>query len=179
MTDDDKRWYVVLTRTNSEYKVRDYFSLQNIENFLPVQLHTTEKKGKIMAKERLVIPRMVFVRISPQEISTVRSTMNVFDFLRTRSGSTPAPIPNEQMADFRYMLDYSHQEVVLTGEYIPHGTSVVVTKGDLQGLRGELIRYEGKYHILVRVDMFGCAMVSIPASYVRKGKTDSITLANI
>lgn len=58
--------------------------------------------------------------------------------------------------------------MILTGESIPKGTRVVVAKGDLQGLRGELVRYNNKYHILVRIDMFGSAMVTIPASYVRK-----------
>lgn len=64
----------------------------------------------------------------------------------------------------------TQDQVILTGESIPKGTRVVVAKGDLQGLRGELVRYNNKYHILVRIDMFGSAMVTIPASYVRKEK---------
>ena len=165
-TDNDKHWYVVLTRTNSERKVRDYFQLQEVDTFLPVQSRVIEREGKRIERERLLLPRMVFVRISRQEMFAVRNTLNVYDFLRDRSTGAP----DRQMADFRYMLDYSHDQVILTGETIPQGTRVVVAKGDLQGLRGELVRYNNKYHILVRIDMFGSAMVTIPASYVRKDK---------
>ena len=154
-TDSDKHWYVVLTRTNSERKVRDYFQLQEVDTFLPVQNRVIEREGK---------------RIERQEMAAVRSTLNVYDFLRDRSTGAPTCIPDAQMADFRYMLDYSQDQVILTGESIPKGTRVVVAKGDLQGLRGELVRYNNKYHILVRIDMFGSAMVTIPASYVRKEK---------
>ena len=157
-TDSDKHWYVVLTRTNSERKVRDYFQLQEVDTFLPVQNRVIEREGKRIERERLLLPRMVFVH------------MNVYDFLRDRSTGAPTCIPDAQMADFRYMLDYSQDQVILTGESIPKGTRVVVAKGDLQGLRGELVRYNNKYHILVRIDMFGSAMVTIPASYVRKEK---------
>ena len=105
---------------------------------------------------------MVFVHLSRQEMAAVRSTLNVYDFLRDRSTGAPTCIPDAQMADFRYTLDYSQDQVILTGESIPKGTRVVVAKGDLQGLRGELVRYNNKYHILVRIDMFGSAMVTIP-----------------
>ena len=171
----EKHWYVVMTRTNSEFKVRDYFSVQSIENFLPLQTIAMEKNGKRVEKHRLVLPRMIFVRISVAEKSLVLNTMNVFGFLCYRSTSVPVMIPTNQMADFRYMLNYSNNEIVVSGERLPHGTPVVVCKGNLQGLYGELVRYENKYHILVRVDLLGCAMVSIPASYVKKlKKTDPI-----
>lgn len=113
-TDSDKHWYVVLTRTNSERKVRDYFQLQEVDTFLPVQNRVIEREGKRIERERLLLPRMVFVHISRQEMAAVRSTLNVYDFLRDRSTGAPTCIPDAQMADFRYMLDYSQDQVILT-----------------------------------------------------------------
>lgn len=174
MTDNKKYWYVVLTRTNSERKVRDYFELQEVETFLPIQHRVIERGGKRIERECLLLPRMVFVHIAPSDIVSVRNTMNVYDFLRSRSTNAPTCIPDEQMANFRYMLDYSKDQVIITGEEISEGTPVVVAKGNLQGLRGELVRYNNKYHILVRIDMFGSALVTIPASYVRKYSSKDI-----
>lgn len=174
MTDNNKKWYVVLTRTNSERKVRDYFELQKVETFLPVQHRVIERGGKRIERECLLLPRMAFVHIVPSDIAAVRNTMNVYDFLRNRSTNAPTCIPDEQMANFRYMLDYSKDQVIITGEEISEGTPVVVAKGNLQGLRGELVRYNNKYHILVRIDMFGSALVTIPASYVRKDSSKDI-----
>lgn len=174
MTENNKYWYVVLTRTNSERKVCDYFELQEVETFLPVQRRVMERGGKRIERECLLLPRMVFVHIAPSDIVAVRNTMNVYDFLRSRSTNAPTCIPDEQMANFRYMLDYSKDQVIITGEEISEGTPVVVAKGNLQGLRGELVRYNNKYHILVRIDMFGSALVTIPASYVRKYSSKDI-----
>lgn len=173
-SDNRKHWYAVLTRTNAERKVRDYFVLQEVETFLPIQTRIIERNGKRLEREYLLLPRMVFVYIPKSDMIAVRNTMNVFDFLRDRSTNAPTCIPDEQMANFRYMLDYSEEQIIITGEEIPQGTKVVVAKGNLQGLRGELVRYNNKYHILVRIDMFGSAMVTIPASYVRKDSSKSI-----
>lgn len=50
-TDSDKHWYVVLTRTNSERKVRDYFQLQEVDTFLPVQNRVIEREGKRIERD--------------------------------------------------------------------------------------------------------------------------------
>lgn len=63
-TDSDKHWYVVLTRTNSERKVRDYFQLQEVDTFLPVQNRVIEREGKRIERERLLLP-VWFSFISP------------------------------------------------------------------------------------------------------------------
>lgn len=173
-SDNRKHWYAVLTRTNAERKVRDYFLLQEVDHFLPIQTRVIERNGKRIERECLLLPRMVFVNVTKSQMAAVRNTMNVYDFLRDPSTNAPTCIPDEQMANFRYMLDYSEEQIIITGEEIPQGTRVVVAKGGLQGLRGELVRYNNKYHILVRIDMFGSAMVSIPASYVRKASSKSI-----
>jgi len=78
-TDNDKHWNVVLTRTNSERKVRDYFQLQEVDTFLPVQNRVIEREGKRIERERLLLPRMVFVHISRQEMFAVRNTLNVYE----------------------------------------------------------------------------------------------------
>lgn len=174
MTEIHKYWYAVLTRTNSERKVRDYFQQQGVEVFLPIQQRVIERSGKRIERECLLLPRMVFVHIAKSDVPAVRGTMNVYDFLRDRSTNAPTCIPDEQMANFRYMLDYSKDQVIITGEQIPGGTPVVVAKGNLQGLHGELVRYNNKYHILVRINMFGSALVTIPASYVRKDSSKDI-----
>lgn len=170
MVSETKHWYAVLTRINTEYKVKEYLDKQGVENFLPLQPRTIERNGKRTEKLALVLPRMLFVHITPSQFFEVRNTMNVYSFVHDRSRNTPSVIPDNQMVDFRYMVDYSKKQIVITNEDIPEGAPVVVAKGDLQGLRGELVRYNGKYQIMVRVNMLGNAMVSIPASYVKKDK---------
>jgi len=72
------------------------------------------------------------------------------------------------MEDFRFLLDFSEEAVEMTNENIKAGDLVRVVKGSLRGMEGELIRHKGVTKVLVRIDMLGCAMVSIPASFVEK-----------
>ena len=46
---------------------------------------------------------------------------------------------------------------------------VTVAKGSMQGVRGEMVKYESKYYIAVRLQELGCALISVPVSYVRRG----------
>ncbi len=74
----------------------------------------------------------------------------------------------KQMEDFRFLLDFSEEAVEMTNENIKAGDLVRVVKGSLRGMEGELIRHKGVTKVLVRIDMLGCAMVNIPASFVEK-----------
>ena len=63
---------------------------------------------------------------------------------------------------------FSEEAVEMTNENIKAGDLVRVVKGSLRGMEGELIRHKGVTKVLVRIDMLGCAMVNIPASFVEK-----------
>ncbi|MEI3155293.1 MAG: hypothetical protein V8S95_09470 [Odoribacter sp.] len=79
-----------------------------------------------------------------------------------------AVVPDKQMEDFRFLLDFSEEAVEMTNENIKAGDLVRVVKGSLRGMEGELIRHKGVTKVLVRIDMLGCAMVNIPASFVER-----------
>ena len=97
-----------------------------------------------------------------------RQTKGVVAFLRLKGEAGAAVIPDKQMEDFRFLLDFSEEAVEMTNENIKAGDLVRVVKGSLRGMEGELIRHKGVTKVLVRIDMLGCAMVNIPASFVEK-----------
>ena len=103
-----------------------------------------------------------------QEQVTVLQTKGVGAFLRLKGEAGAAVIPDKQMEDFRFLLDFSEEAVEMTNENIKAGDLVRVVKGSLRGMEGELIRHKGVTKVLVRIDMLGCAMVNIPASFVEK-----------
>jgi transcription antitermination factor NusG len=87
-----------------------------------------------------------------------------------RGESTPAVIPDEQMARFRFMLDYSEEAVCMNDTPLARGEKVRVIKGPLSGLVGELVTVGGKSKIAVRLNMLGCACVDMPIGYVEPTK---------
>ena len=115
-----------------------------------------------------VIAGLMFVRVGRQEQVKVLQTKGVVAFLRLKGEAGAAVIPDKQMEDFRFLLDFSEEAVEMTNENIKAGDLVRVMKGSLRGMEGELIRHKGVTKVLVRIDMLGCAMVNIPASFVEK-----------
>ena len=83
-------------------------------------------------------------------------------------GDSGQVIPDKQMADFRFLLDFSEEAVEMVNEEIAVGDMIQVVKGPLKGLEGELVKFRGTTKVAVRIDMLGCALVDIPASFVEK-----------
>ena len=138
-------WHAVFTASRAEKKVRDRLEELGVECFLPVQ---TVLRQWTYRKSRVVVPviaGLVFVRVGRQEQVKVLQTKGVVAFLRLKGEAGE-----------------------MTNENIKAGDLVRVVKGSLRGMEGELIRHKGVTKVLVRIDMLGCAMVNIPASFVEK-----------
>ena len=82
--------------------------------------------------------------------------------------SSPTIIPDEQMARFRFMLDYSEEAICMNSAPLARGEKVRVVKGPLTGLVGELVTVDGRSKIAVRLNMLGCACADMPVGYVEK-----------
>ncbi len=165
-------WHAAFTASRAEKKVRDRLVEQGVECFLPVQ---TVVRQWTYRKARVVVPviaGLVFVRVSRQEQVKVLQTKGVVAFLRLKGESGAAVIPDKQMENFRFLLDFSEEAVEMTNENIKAGDLITVVKGPLRGMEGELIRRKGVTKVLVRIEMLGCAMVNIPASFVEKLNND-------
>ena len=161
-----KRWYVALVRMNHEKKVAERLNKMGIENFVPVQqeLHQWSDRRKMV--ESVLLPMMIFVHVDPKERKEVLSFSTVSRYMVLRGESSPAVIPDEQMARFLFMLDYSEEAVSMSTTLLARGEKVRVIKGPLTGLVGELVNVDGKSKIAVRLNLLGCACVDMPIGYV-------------
>ena len=161
-----KRWYVALVRMHHEKKVAERLDKMGIENFVPVQQEMHQWSDRRKKVEAVLLPMMVFVCVNPKERMEVLSFSTVSRYMVLRGESTPAVIPDEQMARFRFMLDYSEEAVCMSSSPLARGEKVRVIKGPLSGLVGELVTVDGRKKIAVRLDMLGCACVDMPIGYV-------------
>jgi transcription antitermination factor NusG len=78
---EEKKWYVVFTKTHCEKKVADTLSKKGIENYYPlnkVLKHGIDRKKIAHAP---LFPSFVFVRISIDEQLKVRQTAGVLNFV--------------------------------------------------------------------------------------------------
>lgn len=151
-----------------EKKTAQRLAATGIECYLPVQSEIRQWSDRRKRVERLVIPMMIFVHVTPQERPLPLSLQAVSRYMVLRGESTPAVIPDEQMDRFRFMLDYSPEAVEMCSAPLAPGDAVKVIKGPLAGLEGELITVNGKSKVAVRLDMLGCAHVDVPIGFVEK-----------
>ena len=111
-------WHAVFTASRAEKKVRDRLEELGVECFLPVQ---TVLRQWTYRKSRVVVPviaGLVFVRVGRQEQVKVLQTKGVVAFLRLKGEAGAAVIPDKQMEDFRFLLDFSEEAVEMTNENI-------------------------------------------------------------
>ena len=163
-----RQWLVAYVQSCLEKKTAQRLAAMGIECYLPVQSEIRQWSDRRKRVERLVIPMMIFVHVTPQERPLPLSLQAVSRYMVLRGESTPAVIPDEQMDRFRFMLDYSPEAVEMCSAPLAPGDAVKVIKGPLAGLEGELITVNGKSKVAVRLDMLGCAHVDVPIGFVEK-----------
>ena len=139
-----------------------------VEYYLPIQSEIRQWSDRRKKVDRLVIPMMIFVHVTPQERPLPLTLQAISRYMVLRGESRPAVIPEEQMERFRFMLDYSPEAVEICSTPLAAGDAVKVIKGPLAGLEGELVMIGGKSKVAVRLDMLGCAHVDMPIGYVEK-----------
>lgn len=171
-----KRWYVALVRMHHEKKVAERLFKMGIDTFVPVQQEIHQWSDRRKAVNTVLLPMMVFVHATPKERMEVLSFSTVSRYMVMRGESTPAVIPDEQMARFRFMLDYSDEAVCMNSSPLARGEKVRVIKGPLSGLVGELVTIGGKSKIAVRLNMLGCACVDMPIGYIESTKKTNDTI---
>ena len=114
-----KRWYVALVRMHHEKKVAERLSKMGIDSFVPVQQQIHQWSDRRKMVDTVLLPMMVFVHVNPKERMEVLSFSTVSRYMVMRGESTPAVIPDEQMARFRFMLDYSEEAICMSSSSVP------------------------------------------------------------
>lgn len=165
-----RQWLVAYVQSCLEKKIANRLSAMGIECYLPVQSEIRQWSDRRKKVERLVIPMMIFVHVTPKERPLPLTLQAVSRYMVLRGERRPAVIPDAQMERFRFMLDYSREAVELCSTPLAAGDMVRVIKGPLAGLEGELVMIGGKSKIAVRLDMLGCAHVDMPVGYVERIK---------
>ncbi len=165
---DTPQWLAAYVHSCMEKKVAEQLKDMGIEYYLPIQTEIRQWSDRKKKIERLVIPMIIFIHVSPRKRSLPLTLRAVSRYLVLRGEHSPAIIPDEQMERFRFMLDYSPQTVAFHSTTLLQGDAVRVIKGPLTGLEGELIEFDGKSLVTVKLDILGCATVEMGAGLVEK-----------
>ena len=163
-------WYAAKVKYQTERKVKIWLDERAIENFIPFRTVLVERNGRKIKKERPVVPGLLFIRTNYQTACTLPVESRVkMVYLRNSESHQFLVVPEKQMQDFMFLLDFSESAVRLENENLRRGDRVRVIKGDFAGIEGELVRIKGHKRVVVRLEgLFSLATTYIPGAYLEK-----------
>lgn len=165
----ESQWFVAVVNHKSERTVCDRLTDQNYECFIATQQEMRVwRNGRKSKVDRVVIPSTVFIRCTERERRRIVTFPYINRFMTDRAGTKGelmhrplAVIPDKQIMTLRFMLCQSDTPVTVGGNY-RKGDRVRVVRGKLKGVEGEVLDMpDGTKDLVVRIDFFGCARLSI------------------
>ena len=113
---------------------------------------------------------MIFIRTDKAtSFSLLNDHLLNIVYLKDREGRCSLIIPDKQMEDFMFLLDFSTDGVEVLNKDLKRGDRVRVIKGPLLGLGGELVRLKGHKRVVIRLDGVASIATSyIPSSFLEK-----------
>lgn len=166
---EKRHWFVAIVKNNTEKASHERLTNAGYESFIATQtLYRIWKNGKRAKINHVVLPTLVFVKCSEKERMQVVALPYISRFMTNKAAksntlSKPlAVIPESQIETLRFMLGQSDTPVTITDRPYRKGDRVRVTRGKLLGLEGEVFESsEGHRELIVRIDILGCAQLSI------------------
>ena len=163
-------WYAAKVKYQTERKVKIWLDEQTIENFIPFSTVLIERDGRKIKKEKPIVPGLLFIRTSYQTACALPNESKIkMVFMRNLEDHRLLIVPDKQMQDFMFLLDFSESTIRIENVNLKRGDQVRVIKGDFAGIEGELIRIKGHKRVVVRLEgLFSLATAYIPSAYLEK-----------
>ncbi len=169
VTDDgvayQKAWFAALVKTNCERTVADKLTNISVENFVAVQEEMHRWSDRMKKVQRVVIPNIVFVRISKDQIDEVKRLSFIRGLMTQPGVKQPAEIPEHQMQMLKFMLQQSDTPVYLGGTELRRmkvGEQVRIIRGPLKNVEGVIFRTNDKeIHVGILIAELGMAHAHI------------------
>jgi transcriptional antiterminator RfaH len=163
------RWFAVRLKFKSEKVVLKMLELKQIHCYLPLKHVVRVWSKKRREAEMPLIPSFIFVKIVASEYIKVLETEYVGTFLKF--GKNLLCIPEQQIDWIRRLLLEDDIELVAhekVDAYIA-GDEVEVVAGGLMGMRGKLVKVQGKDRVLVEIDNSGYVLqMNIDIQFLKK-----------
>jgi transcriptional antiterminator RfaH len=162
---EEKRWFVVYTKSRTEKNVSERMVLAGLEVYLPLQKVMKQWSDRKKKVEVPLIPSILFVRIELNEIASVYSIVGVTGVLKYLGQA--AFVKDQEIQNLRILL----QEVFvdeLTQVDIQAGDLVEVIGGPFKGMQALAIQLQNSMRLIIEIKNMGVGFsVNVPKNYVK------------
>ncbi len=162
-------WYAARTRSNQEISVRESLRKLEVIHFLPTHFVTRIYSDRRKRVEVPVINSLIFVKCTKQEaFALVKDYCLKISYIKDIVTGSLLVVPEQQMENFMLAMQVSPDLVQQCDETLIKGDRVRVIKGDFTGFEGELVRLDGKTHVILRIPQILTISIKIPKNHLQK-----------
>lgn len=147
-----RTWFIIYVRSRAEKKIALSLEKSTIPYFLPMHRELRQWTDRKKWIEIAMFPSYIFVHINKNEYPEVLSIPGVLHYVSIQGKAVQ--LDEQRMADIRRAIESNKVVEVLSGAPAP-GDLITITNGALKGLKGTVIHYEGKHHLLVAIEELG------------------------
>jgi transcription termination/antitermination protein NusG len=143
-------WYALHTRSRYEKVVDRLLCERGFETFLPLATKRSNISSTRFREAQIpLFPGYTFVRFSPfvEDLRALRATTGVASIIGNRSG--PVPIPEIEINSLKTLM--AHDVSFSLSSLFMVGQRVIVARGPLMGVRGELLRRKSRQVFVVKI----------------------------
>jgi transcriptional antiterminator RfaH len=158
-------WYLIYTRPKHEKKVHERLVELKIDCFLPLkkQLRVSQERKRIV--DEPLFPSYIFIYLTNmQNYYKGMDTDGALYYVRT--GKEIARVSETVVNNIRLLVNQMKDFEVSERRFQP-AQRVVISKGALTGLTCEVVHFENKQKLLVRVDLLRRnLLLTLPEGYL-------------
>jgi transcription antitermination factor NusG len=161
------RWFAVQTRSKSEKFVQRMLEKKGIHAYVPLQQFMRRYTRSTRLVEKPLINCYVFVHIAQPQYVPVLETENVTGFVKFNRNLIAIPDAEIEMIR-RITLEKELDISAVTGDFAT-GDLVEIAAGTLMGLKGRVVKKEGKRQFQVELNTLGInLLISVNPAFLEK-----------
>jgi transcription antitermination factor NusG len=162
----EPRWYAAYTKSRSEKKVLARLLESGFEAYLPLRRKRHQWSDRLKWVEEPLINSYIFLHVNERDYYNAINVPGLVCYV-TFEGKA-APIPDRQIDVLKILL-HEGAELEVSNERFAVGQKIIVVKGPLVGMQGEMVEYRGKKKVLVRLGTTGTnILVTVGLELVEK-----------
>ena len=170
-SNQEAQWFVAKTKARQEKKIREQLEEMGIEVYLPTSVEVRQWHDRKKKVEMVLIPSTIFIHTDKERALSlpndrgvqIRYAIDMMDGKRSMM-----TVSKREMDNFMKFLDVSEDAPVMDDDLLyEKGTKVIITKGTLNGIEGELIEAKSKKKVVIRLSGLIACTLEIPMNYLQ------------
>lgn len=165
--ESEPRWFAVNTRSKSEKFVQRMLTKKGIQAWLPLQKLLRRYTRSTRWVEKPLINSYIFVKIVKEQYIPVLETENVAGFVKFNKNLVAIPEAEIDLLK-KITLEEGLDVEAVKGNFA-EGDPVEIAAGNLMGLKGRIVKVEGKRKFQVELDyLFHSLLITVDAAFLEK-----------